>query len=134
MKFNSNAPAKNSKILSFHQPWAWLIVNGHKDIENRTWKTNYRGPLYIHAGKKFDDSDYRFLKRKFDYINFPARNQFQFGGIIGIVDLVACLEDHNSVWFEKNNFKRNYAWVLQNPRKTSFYPLRGQQGLFTIEY
>jgi hypothetical protein len=36
--------------LSIRQPWAWLIVQGHKPIENRTWPTTYRGPLLIHAG------------------------------------------------------------------------------------
>ncbi len=42
------------KALSIMQPWAWLIVNGHKDIENRNWPTRFRGPVYIHAGKKID--------------------------------------------------------------------------------
>jgi hypothetical protein len=27
------------KVLVVRQPWAWLIVNGFKDIENRSWKT-----------------------------------------------------------------------------------------------
>ena len=43
------------KALSIKQPWAWLIVNGYKDIENRTWKTNYRGTFLVHASKGFDD-------------------------------------------------------------------------------
>lgn len=38
------------KAISIHQPWAWLIVEGYKDIENRTWLTAYRGPVLIHAG------------------------------------------------------------------------------------
>ena len=42
------------KALSIQQPWAWLIVNGHKDIENRDWRTNFRGPVAIHAGKKIE--------------------------------------------------------------------------------
>ena len=37
------------KALSIQQPWAWLIVNDHKDIENRDWRTHYRGPVLIHA-------------------------------------------------------------------------------------
>lgn len=41
------------KALSILQPWAWLITAGHKDIENRRWWTNYRGPFLIHAGKKW---------------------------------------------------------------------------------
>jgi hypothetical protein len=42
------------KALSIMQPWAWLIVNGHKAIENRNWRCHYRGPILIHAGKKID--------------------------------------------------------------------------------
>lgn len=37
------------KVLSIQQPWAHLIVSGCKDVENRGWKTDYRGPLFIHA-------------------------------------------------------------------------------------
>jgi hypothetical protein len=32
-----------------HQPWAWLIVNGVKDIENRSRRTHYRGPWPSHS-------------------------------------------------------------------------------------
>lgn len=40
------------KYLTVRQPWAWLLVNGHKDIENRSWPTKYRGPLLIHAAQQ----------------------------------------------------------------------------------
>ena len=46
------------KVLSVRQPWAWLIVAGHKDIENRKWYTNHRGPLLIHASKAMDPEDF----------------------------------------------------------------------------
>jgi hypothetical protein len=39
------------KALTITQPWATLIAQGHKRIETRSWSTNYRGPLAIHAGK-----------------------------------------------------------------------------------
>ena len=38
--------------LSIRQPYAWAIIKGAKDVENRTWRLNYRGRLYIHAGLK----------------------------------------------------------------------------------
>ena len=125
--------SKHIKVLSIQQPWAWLIISGHKDIENRSWKTSYRGPLYIHAGKKFDYNNYIFLINKYKNIKFPSKDEFKFGGIIGIVDLLDCTEYHPSNWFEKiENKEKTYAWILTNPRKTNFYPLRGQQGLFNI--
>jgi hypothetical protein len=42
------------KILSIRQPWAYLITRGSKNIENRGWPTNYRGPVLIHASLKID--------------------------------------------------------------------------------
>lgn len=39
------------KALTISQPFASLIANGEKFVENRTWGTNYRGPIAIHAGK-----------------------------------------------------------------------------------
>jgi ASCH domain len=43
------------RALTIKQPWAWAIAEGFKPVENRTWRTTYRGgPLLIHAGKTFD--------------------------------------------------------------------------------
>ena len=43
------------KALSIRQPWAWLIVAGYKDVENRTWATDFRGRIYVHAGQRYDN-------------------------------------------------------------------------------
>jgi len=40
------------KALTLWQPWATLVAIGAKKIETRSWKTNYRGPLAIHAAKR----------------------------------------------------------------------------------
>ena len=42
------------KALTVRQPWAWATIYGGKDVENRRWRTAYRGPLLIHAGKNAD--------------------------------------------------------------------------------
>jgi hypothetical protein len=42
------------KALTIRQPWAWATIYGGKDVENRRWRTAYRGPLLIHAGKNAD--------------------------------------------------------------------------------
>lgn len=39
------------KALTLTQPWATLIACGAKRIETRSWGTDYRGPLAIHAAK-----------------------------------------------------------------------------------
>jgi hypothetical protein len=35
--------------LTLRPTWAWLVVNGHKDIENRSWPSRLRGRTWIHA-------------------------------------------------------------------------------------
>lgn len=40
------------KVLSIKEPFATLIANGLKKIETRSWKTNYRGEIFIHASGK----------------------------------------------------------------------------------
>ena len=41
------------KAISVRQPWAYLILQRGKNVENRTWSTDYRGPLLIHAGRQW---------------------------------------------------------------------------------
>lgn len=45
---------REMRALTIQQPWAWAIATQGKDIENRTWKTPYRGLLAIHAGATLD--------------------------------------------------------------------------------
>ena len=37
------------KVLTIKEPFATLIMNEIKHIETRSWKTNYRGEIYIQA-------------------------------------------------------------------------------------
>lgn len=41
------------KAITLTQPWATLVAIEAKRIETRSWYTNYRGPLAIHAAKGF---------------------------------------------------------------------------------
>ena len=47
------------KAITLTQPWATLVAIGAKRIETRSWRTFYRGPLAIHAGKTLPA--YQFL-------------------------------------------------------------------------
>ena len=40
-----------AKILTIKEPWATMIKEGLKTIETRTWKTKYRGKIFLHASK-----------------------------------------------------------------------------------
>lgn len=83
------------KVLSILQPWASLVVSGHKRIETRSWNTKYRGELYIHASmgknyKKLDANDnlYRFYYKLLSHNQVVPFYRLPFGAIIGKVDLV----------------------------------------------
>lgn len=105
------------KAITIKQPWASLIVHGIKDIENRTWRTNFRGRVLIHSSEKGDRAKYGCLqseqRQKVLYtpigsVNF---NDLPFGSIIGSVEIVDCVQNHPSIWAEKGV----YNWVLANP-------------------
>ena len=123
------------KALSVRQPWAWLIAQGYKTVENRTWATNYRGPLLIHAGKKPDLTrseldEIRRIFREEGGIDIPA--DLPTGGIVGVVELVDCVQEcadpDDAVWHEPGF----WAWVLRDARPLPFQPVSGRLGLFEV--
>ena len=57
------------KVLTIKQPWASLIVNGHKKYEFRSWKTKYRGKILIHAGKSLEKD----MLKRFDKYNLDIK-------------------------------------------------------------
>ncbi len=117
---------KPQKALSIRQPWAWLIIHGYKDVENRSWETSIRGKIYIHAGKTFDYDGYYWVKKRFE-IDLPLPENFDHGGLVGIVDLIDCVSDCRSDWFIGP-----YGFILRNPEKITFIPMKGKLGFFPI--
>lgn len=103
------------KVLTIKQPWASLIIKGYKKYEFRSWKTNYRGKILIHAGLSADKLDQqRFNSYNLNYIK---------GAIIGEADITDCILvdeefDKKLKNIDKNVYKNNhvndYAWKLEN--------------------
>lgn len=77
------------KVISLLQPWASLVVAGHKKIETRSWNTKYRGELLIHASKKFDKSQKALCFTKFfEHHLADVVDDLPLGAIIGRVKLI----------------------------------------------
>jgi hypothetical protein len=110
------------RALSIKQPWAWAIIHAGKNIENRTWRTNYRGPLLIHAGQQDDLLGWQTL----DEHSHPLPIDPPAGGIIGVVDLIDCVQHHPSAWAMPDH----WHWVFANPRPLPFQATKGKLGLF----
>lgn len=137
---------KTITVLSVRQPWAWLICEGLKDVENRNWKTNYRGTLYIHAGKSFDWDALVWLAQTMTthaaglkaVEHFGIRfgksvngsaimdHEDEFGAIVGRVDLIDCGRSQ-SVWAQP---EVKYHWTVRHGQHIVPIPMRGQLGLF----
>jgi len=123
------------KALSVRQPWAWLLVNGHKDIENRSWQNSFRGPLLIHAGKAMTQTEYLdvldFLasKERLQHLAdmLPAPADLERGGIVGSVEVIGCFNDHPSPWF-----MGEYGFLVRNQKPLPFRPFAGMLGLFEV--
>lgn len=118
------------KALTLTNPWAWLVVNGYKPIENRDWQITYRGPLVIHAGRKLGQEQldhYMHVNHQFPHIRMPPIRDMHGGGIVGVVDLVDVVTSSDSPWF-----RGRYGHVFANARRCRFVPFVGKQGLFAV--
>lgn len=121
------------KTITVKQPWAWLICTPRqdnpqlaiKDIENRTWPTKFRGRVLVHASAKKIASPFDLLtNEQYDSISqenrIIANNSLEYGAIIGSVEIVDCVINHESIWAEKTDEENLiapivYNWVLANP-------------------
>jgi len=139
------------KALSFKQPWAWLVVAGIKDVENRTWwlrmppfLNSPENPkrIYVHASKVLDDTGWNFIRTRVSDTtwqriwNMDFINSLNLGAIIGEVDIVACFHISQvgypatkSPWFTGP-----YGLVLANPvLYEKPIPCKGRLGFFEPE-
>lgn len=127
------------KALSIRQPWAYLIVAGYKDVENRTWNTNFRGRIYVHAGKSPDNLDgvksaVGILEKKLSRLGYMLavhgiKCDVEFGGIIGEVTIIDCVQDSDSPWAVPGQ----YQFVLKDAlRYEQPIPMTGRLGFWEV--
>lgn len=117
------------RVLTIRQPWAWLIVNGHKDVENRSWDTKFRGRFIVHAAAGIDP-EYETIRLKAAKlgIEIPRREQIERGGIVGAATLVDTVTSLNSPWWEGP-----VGFVLEAARKLPFQAMKGRLGWWNVE-
>ena len=142
------------KAITVRQPWAILLATGKKHIETRSWKTNYRGEILIHAGKKDPLCGICMMtedakERTFRCLGLPeVFNRFQkfpTGEIIGKANLVNCLridevtaallkEQHPDEYAFGDFTPGRYAWVMTDlVLFDKPIPASGKQGLWNWE-
>ena len=122
------------KALSIQQPWAYLIVTGHKRIENRSWPTRHRGSLVIHAG--LNRASYRQAVEKYGLAaldqkwGLPRLGDEHFGVLCGLVTVVDCVPLEEALG--QPYASGPWCWLLENARQFTPIPLKGRLGLFAL--
>lgn len=144
------------KAISLWQPWATLMAIGTKKIETRPWGTSYRGPLAIHAAKKWDAEllgictepyfeevlmqEFRCTTRRHLEVELPTR--LPFGAFVAVVDLHDCvgIEDctipddpHEYAFGDYTRDAGRFALKTRDRvRLPRPIPYRGAQRLFNV--
>lgn len=127
------------KTLTIKQPFATLIVEGLKEYEFRTWKTNYRGEILIHAGKAVDKK----AMKKYEYLGL----EYPKGCIIGKATITDCikiddnarkiLKEKNSVIYSNiidNKDWNGYGFKLENVKKLENIEVCGKLSFWEFDY
>jgi hypothetical protein len=121
------------KALSIRQPWAELILQGRKTIELRTWQTNHRGRIAIHAGQTVKEAACAA------YGLDPA--SLVRGAWVGTVEIVDMMPLDDQLWEALRDqhlalgaFPGDLVgWRLANPQRLPEpIPMPGHLGLFNI--
>jgi ASCH domain len=122
------------KALSVRQPWAYAILRGGKSIENRSWPTEFRGPIALHAGRSMEPQAvtdfFKFIEARNlggTWISPKIVADLPKGAIVGLVDIVDCVRTSNSPWFEGP-----YGFLLANPQSIKPIACRGEQKFFDL--
>ena len=122
------------KAITIKQPFASLIREGYKEYEFRTWKTSFRGEIYIHAGLGIDKEAMNRVK---DYnLTYPS------GCIIAKAKITDCVEvdDNLSQELLKKNEKvyynlkkkkeKRYGFKIEDVEKINPIPVKGKLSLW----
>lgn len=110
--------------LSIQQPWAWAVMEGLKDVENRTWERQYRGDLWIHASGTYDKAGERWINQNFPDITIPS--ELPRKCVLGKVSLDK-IAPSDSPWA----IQGQYHWQISHPQKlTNPISKKGQLDLW----
>lgn len=131
------------KALSLWQPWATLIAIGVKQYETRSWATPYRGPLLIHAARRFQleerqtclISPFRECLQKAGYKSTYDLPLGAYIAVAYLIEIVPTRAIRNNLSGQESAFGNyadgRYAWKLERVQALPEpIPARGYQGLW----
>lgn len=132
------------RALSLWQPWASAVALGAKRVETRSWSTSYRGPIAIHAAKRWTKSERAtWAAWRLTWPDFFRAELVTppLGVVVVVAELVDCVPTESlkasGGLGEMEEAMGDYAsgrygWVLVRRRPIRPLPMRGMQGLWTL--
>lgn len=128
------------KVISIKEPFATFIKDCYKKIETRSWKTNYRGELFIHASGKNIAKE--FLTNEY-VVSLTNELNMNYGNIICRGNLVDCVYmDEDFLKLIKKNEKEfnlglyefgRYAWIFEDVEPVYPIPAKGKLNIWNYE-
>lgn len=131
-----------TKLLSLWSPWWWFICYGGKRVENRPWRTNYRGGVWLHAALKGEPNVEQTIADTLRVIPLPRGRKppdvdllnASAGCIVGRARIVGCEENTPRVclgdpWAQEGAFGFRLEGVEALPVSI---PWKGGQGLAEV--
>jgi hypothetical protein len=135
------------KCVSLIQPWATLVILGAKRYEARSWQTDHRGPLAVHASRRFPETA-RALCRIQPYrsvlepAGYRHSSDLPTGVVLGTVTLTDCLptrelldrlRDDRDQLLHGDYRPGRWAWCLSDPRPLlAPFAYAGRLGLYEV--
>lgn len=134
-------PSGRVKALSFKQPFAWLIANGYLLVDDRTWASDYQGPILIHASKGLYEEYYDYLVDHTD-LPLPSKDKMAFGGVVGVANLIGCFKPNQlpqGLTHEQRSSYDSlppnvYGFLFDQAQPLSLMPCRGKLKVFEIDF
>lgn len=129
--------AQSFPALSFWQPYAWFIVNGHADVDSRLWSPPQHriGETFaIHASQrkvtKAEFAEFLETVRHLKIKSHPeTREDFDYGAIVGTAKLVKITKNSKSYFAHRGYFH----WHLADARTVAPIKTKGQRGWFQVQ-
>jgi hypothetical protein len=116
------------RVLTIRQPWVHAILDLGKDVENRVWRTHYRGPLLIHAATHHERHTREMLAEYLSKLpSAESLDDLPLGRVVGVAEIVDCISNATSKWADKGD----WHWLLRNVRSIRPVECTGRLGLWT---
>lgn len=131
--------------LTVLQPYAWMMIHGSKDIENRSWVNailNHlitRGePFAVHAGLSMTRVYYReaveFAKAQDPELVVPRIDELVLGALLGTVVPTQIYRPEDWTPDRRWHMPDQYGWQLEDRTTLPRYvPAKGKQGFWTVD-